>query len=108
MLTGRPAFPGKTHASLIGAIPRDEPEPVTQIVPLVPPAISRVVKTCLAKDPDDRFQTMHDVSLQLQWAMDGGSQAGVPAPVSARRRVRERGAWSLAAVLGLVAIGLGA
>jgi len=108
MLTGRPAFHGKTHASLIGAILRDEPEPVTQIVPLVPPAISRVVKTCLAKDPDDRFQTMHDVSLQLQWAMDGGSQAGVPAPVSARRRVRERGAWSLAAVLGLVAIGLGA
>lgn len=108
MLTGRPAFQGKTHASLIGAILRDEPEPVSQIVPLVPPAISRVIKTCLAKDPDDRFQTMHDVVLQMQWALEGGSQAGVPAPVAARRRVRERSAWALAGVLALAAAGLGA
>jgi eukaryotic-like serine/threonine-protein kinase len=107
MLTGRPAFQGKTHASLIGAILRDEPEPVSQIVPMVPPAISRVVKTCLAKDPDDRFQTMHDVALQLQWAIEGGSQAGVPAPVSTRRRVRERGAWAAVALLALIALGLG-
>ncbi|HUR35770.1 MAG TPA: protein kinase [Vicinamibacterales bacterium] len=108
MLTGRPAFQGKTQASLIGAILRDEPEPVSQIMPLIPPAISRVVKTCLAKDPDDRFQTMHDVSLQLQWAIEGGSQAGVPAPVAARRRVRERGAWITAGVFALVAAGLAA
>lgn len=108
MLTGHPAFQGKTQAALIGSILRDEPEPVSQVVPLVPPAISRVVKTCLAKDPDDRFQTMHDVTLQLQWAAEGGSQAGVPAPVSARRRVRERGAWIAAGLLALVSAGLGA
>src|SRR5438270_175427 len=45
MLTGRPAFQGKTHASLIGAILRDQPEPVSQIVPLIPPAVSRVITT---------------------------------------------------------------
>jgi Tol biopolymer transport system component/predicted Ser/Thr protein kinase len=108
MLTGRPAFHGRTHAALAGSILRDEPEPVSQIVPMVPPAISRVIKTCLAKDPDDRFQTMHDVVLQLQWAMEGGSQAGVPAPVSARRRIRERSAWVIAGVLALAVAGLGA
>ena len=108
MLTGRPAFLGRTPAALAGAILRDDPEPVSQIVPMVPPAISRVVKTCFAKDPDDRFQTMHDVALQLQWALEGGSQAGVPAPVATRRRSRERAAWALVAVFALAAVGLGA
>jgi eukaryotic-like serine/threonine-protein kinase len=108
MLTGRPAFQGRTHAALIGAILRDEPQAVSSIVPMVPPAISRVVKTCLAKDPDDRFQTMHDVALQLQWALEGGSQAGVPAPVATRRRVRERAAWVSVGVLALASLGLAA
>ena len=58
---------------------------------------NRVVKTCLAKDPEDRFQTAHDVKLQLQWIAEGGSQAGLPAPVAARRKSRERLAWGVAA-----------
>jgi Tol biopolymer transport system component len=57
------------------------------------------VQACLAKDPEDRWQTAHDVMLQLKWVAEGGSLAGVPAPVSARRKTRERLGWIVAAVL---------
>ncbi len=106
MATGRPAFQGKSRASLISSIMSSEPPPIAAAQPLTPPALERVVKTCLAKDPDDRFQTAHDVTLQLQWIAEGGSQAGLPAPVAARRRTRERLAWTVAGagVLAFVAL----
>jgi eukaryotic-like serine/threonine-protein kinase len=107
MATGRKAFTGSSQASLIGAILRDDPPAITEIAPMSPPALNRVVKTCLAKDPEDRFQTAHDVKLQLQWIQEGGSQAGVPAPVATRRKSRERIAWIVAAA-ALVAAGIAA
>jgi len=103
--TGRKAFAGKTQASLIGAIMNSEPPPIAEISPLVPPALERLVRACLTKDPDERIQTAHDVRLQLEWIRDAGSQAGVPAPVAVRRQVRERVAWALAAT-GLAAAGV--
>jgi eukaryotic-like serine/threonine-protein kinase len=103
MATGRKAFTGSSQASLIGAILRDDPPAITEVSPLSPPALNRVVKTCLAKDPEDRFQTAHDVRLQLQWIAEGGSQAGLPAPVLARRKSRERIAWAVAAAALLLA-----
>jgi Tol biopolymer transport system component/tRNA A-37 threonylcarbamoyl transferase component Bud32 len=109
MATGKKAFTGKSQASLAGSILRDDPVSVTEVAPMVPPAVNRVVKTCLAKDPEDRFQTAHDVKLQLQWIAEGGSQAGVPAPVAARRKSRERLAWgvALAALVAAAALGFG-
>jgi Tol biopolymer transport system component len=109
MATGRKAFSGKSQASLIGSILKDDPAPISSIQPMTPPALDRVVKTCLAKDPDDRFQTAHDVKLQLDWIAEGGSQAGVPAPVAARRKSREKLAWGVAgaAVLAAVLLGVG-
>ncbi|HEX4441859.1 MAG TPA: protein kinase [Thermoanaerobaculia bacterium] len=99
MATGRKAFAGMTQASLISAILRDEPEPISQIAPMTPPALDRVVKTCLAKDPEERWQSAGDVGKELKWIAEGSS-AGVaaPQPVAARRRNRERIAWGLAAV----------
>jgi Tol biopolymer transport system component len=97
MATGRKAFDGKSHAALISSIFKDEPPPVSASAPMTPPALDRVVKTCLAKDPEDRFQTAHDIKLQLQWIAEGGSQVGLPAPVAHRRKSRERLAWGLAA-----------
>ena len=87
MATGQKAFSGNSRASLIGAIMHTEPAPISALQPMTPPALDRLVKTCLAKDPEDRFQTAHDVRLQLQWAAEGGSQAGLPAP-SARCSTR--------------------
>jgi Tol biopolymer transport system component len=104
MATGKRAFDGKSQASLIGAIMNQEPPSLSQLAPMTPPALERVVKQCLAKDPDERIQTAHDVKLQIQWASDSGSQVGVPAPVAARRRSREALAWGLAGAGALVAL----
>ncbi len=106
MATGKRAFSGKSHASIVAAILASEPQPISAVQPMSPPALDRVVKGCLAKDPDERWQTAHDVKLQLQWIAEGGSQAGIPAPVSKRRRLSHNVAWVVAAVCALAAIGL--
>ncbi len=77
MATGRRAFEGKSQATLISAIMRDVPPPLGEVLPVSPPALDRLVGALLAKDPDDRVQTAHDVKLQLRWAAEGG-----PASVS--------------------------
>jgi len=109
MATGKRAFEGKTTASVIAAVLERDPPPVSTVPPMSPPALVRVVKTCLAKDPDDRFQNVHDVQLQLKWIAAGGSQAGVPTPVAIQRKSREKLAWSLmclfAALAAAVALG---
>ena len=107
MLTGQKAFTGKSQASLIGSIMNTEPPPISSIQPMIPPALDRVVKGCLAKEPEHRWSTAHDVMLQLQWVAEGGSAAGLPAPVAARRRSREKLAWGVAAALFLAAAALG-
>ena len=83
-----------------------EPEPISTIQPMTPPALDRVVKTCLAKDPEDRWQSAGDVAKELKWIAEAGSQAGAPAVVVSRRKNRERLAWSaaIAAVLAAVAL----
>jgi eukaryotic-like serine/threonine-protein kinase len=103
MATGQKAFSGKSQASLISSIMGSQPPAVSAVAPMTPPAFDRVVRTCLAKDPDDRWQTAHDVMLELKWVAEGGSAAGLPAPVIAKRKNRERLAWIAAAVLALVA-----
>ena len=108
MATGQRAFTGKSQASVVAAILASEPQPISSLRPMSPPALDRVVKLCLAKDPDERWQTAHDVKLQLRWIAEGGSQAGVPAPVAARRRHSQSLAWVVAAVCLLAAIALGA
>ncbi len=107
MLTGQKAFTGKSQASLIGSIMNTEPPPISSIQPMIPPALDRVVKGCLAKEPEHRWSTAHDVMLQLQWVAEGGSAAGLPAPIAARRKSREKLAWGVAAALLLAALGLG-
>ncbi len=97
MATARKAFPGKTQYSVASAILEKDPEPMGAIQPMTPPALERVVKRCLAKDPEDRWQSARDVTVELKWIAEAGSQAGVPAPVVARRKVRERVAWGVAA-----------
>ena len=104
MATGKRSFTGKTQASLIAAILASEPQPISVLQPMSPPALDRVVKVCLAKDPDDRFQSVHDLELQLKWIAEGGSQTGLPAPVAARRRQSQNLAWSVAAVLAIALV----
>jgi Tol biopolymer transport system component len=98
MATGHKAFDGKSSASVIAAVLQSEPKPITHLQPMTPPELDRLVKTCLAKDADERFQNAHDLKLQLEWIRDAGSQAGVAAPVAARRRTRQGLAWCFGAV----------
>ncbi len=107
MATGRKAFEGKSQASLIAAIVSSDPPPISTLQPMTPPALDRVVRTCLAKDPDERWQTAHDVMLELKWIAEAGSQAGVPAPLVARRKSRERFAWVTAGILAALTVTLG-
>ena len=79
MATGRRAFDGKSKTSLIAAILSTQPPPISSIQPVMPPALDHVVKKCLEKDPDDRWQSAHDVANELRWIGEAGSQAGVPA-----------------------------
>jgi Tol biopolymer transport system component len=104
MATGQRAFDGKSQASLIGTIMHADPLSTASAPTLTPLGLDRVVKACLAKNPDERIQTAHDVKLQLQWVAEGGSQAGLPAPVATRQRHRARWAWVLAAVVGVLGV----
>jgi eukaryotic-like serine/threonine-protein kinase len=98
MATAKRAFEGKSQASLISAIMSAEPAPIEQLAPLAPPALDRLVRACLAKDPDERIQTAHDVRLQLGW-IAGDSSASSVAKVPAAKRARSlQLAWGIAAI----------
>ena len=104
------AFEGKTQASLIAKILETDPPPMSSLQPMTPPALDRVVKKCLAKEPEKRWQAASDVCDELKWIAEGGSQAGLPAPVAATRKSAlgdARLAWIVAAVIFLAALALG-
>jgi serine/threonine protein kinase len=106
MATGRKAFAGTSHASLIAAIMSAEPPPILTFQNMTPSALDHVARTCLAKDPNARWQTAHDVLLQLKWIADADWQAGIVRPGGARRRNREILAWALVAAASLFAVAL--
>ncbi len=86
MLTGARAFQGKNKTSLIGAIVSGEPRPVSALQPLTPPALEHVIRKCLAKEPDDRWQSAHDISEELKWI--GSTSASSLVAPGKRRRMR--------------------
>jgi eukaryotic-like serine/threonine-protein kinase len=122
MLTGRKAFEGKSQASVMAKILEHDPPPVSQaqaashpggLPPekLSPPALDRVVKKCLAKDRDDRWQSAHDLHDELLWIRDGGAQtkssAAVPEAQPTANKWKRRlalsavglAAWAVTAVI---------
>ncbi len=107
MATGKKAFEGNSQASLIAAIIKEEPKPITQFQPLSPPILDRLIKTCLAKDPEDRWQNAHDISNELRWmAESSGSQVTSVMPatnVKPRNKSATLG-WIVAAALAMIMI----
>jgi Tol biopolymer transport system component/predicted Ser/Thr protein kinase len=106
MATGRKAFEGKSQASVISAIMKADPAPISTLQPLAPAALDHVVQTCLAKDPDTRWQTAHDVLVELKWTAEAGSQPGA-APVALGKK-RSRLPWIVTATACAIAIALAA
>ena len=99
MATGRKAFSGGSQASLISSIMQSDPPAVSAVSPMSPPALDRVVRACLAKDPDDRWQSAGDVAKELQWIASGSIEVAGPAGRRARGSPRrEAVAWLLAAL----------
>ncbi len=102
MITGRRAFEGKSQLSVFTAILEKDPEPITATQPLAPPMLAHLVRACLAKDPADRFQSAHDVAMDLRWMADS-----VP-PQSAKPSLQFKKSWTAvlaALVLAFVALG---
>jgi serine/threonine protein kinase/Tol biopolymer transport system component len=108
MATGRRAFEGKTQASVAAAILERDPPPVSTRMPLSPPSFDRVVKLCLEKDPDTRWQSAQDIRVQLAWLSEGADKGAAAAATAAPSRARERAAWTIATVCLLVAAVLAA
>ena len=105
MVTGKKAFEGVSQASLIAAIMQNDPRPMSDLQGLVPPALDRLVRQCLAKDPEDRWQTAGDVMREVRWIVQGGAdRAAVADRESTSRPSRERVAWALAAAASLIAL----
>lgn len=94
MIAGKRVFDAPSQAGLISSIMTSGVPPLSSVNAAVPPALDHVVSTCVAKAPDDRWQTAHDVLLQLKWIVAAGSRAGVPAPVVARRKRNNMALWS--------------
>jgi serine/threonine protein kinase len=87
MVTGKRAFEGKSRASLIAAIMSSDPRPISELQPMTPPLLDRVVKRCLAKDPDERWQSAGDLTAELRWITEGmAPPAGSASPERAGGR----------------------
>src|SRR5467141_4609613 len=90
VVTGRRAFPGKSQLSVASAILEKEPGSICTLQPLTPPALDRTIRVCLAKDPEDRWQTARDLLLELKWIAGGGSQTGLRSEATPRSRSYNR------------------
>jgi Tol biopolymer transport system component len=104
MTTGKRAFDGKSQVGVLAAILEKEPEPISTVQPFAPPALDRLIRVCLAKDPDQRWQSAHDLKMQLESIVEMGSKAGVPAVVLETRKNRGRSLMTVSAVGWLLAV----
>jgi eukaryotic-like serine/threonine-protein kinase len=106
MLTGKKAFEGKSQLSVASAILEKEPEAIRAVKPLTPPALEHAIGLCLAKNPEERWQTAKDLAQELRWVSESGGQARLEG-VGGARHGRENLAWTVAGVLGLLLIAAG-
>ncbi len=98
MATGKKAFSGASQASLISAIMKEEPAPISAAEPASPPALDRVVRTCLAKDPEVRWQSAADIRRELGWV---GGDSAAAAPAASFTALRSWLPWLIAGTAAL-------
>jgi serine/threonine-protein kinase len=91
MITGRRPFEGRSQASLIGAILDRDPPLVTSLQPTTPPLLAELVARCLAKDPDDRWQSARDLQRQLEWIATHAAAPTTADVVASDSHSRSRG-----------------
>src|SRR5450759_2002411 len=109
MATGKKAFEGKSQASVISAIMSSDPIPMSSLQPMTPPALDRVVKKCLAKEPEKRWQVASDLCDELKWIVESSGQTAAISPaVPAYKSNRKTLAWVAAGVVACVIVGIAA
>lgn len=111
MLSAKRAFRGDTTADTMSAILKEDPPELTETNRQVPPALERIVRHCLEKNPDERFQSIRDVAFDLG-ALSSPSSSGISAapPVNISARSRRRAWFATVGTLGLMmalALGVG-
>ena len=104
MLAGQRAFQGDTKASTIASILREEPKPVGQVAEGLPREVERIVRRCLRKDPEHRFQTMADLRVALEELKEESDSGSLSDAAPASPVARRRAVW-LAALVGAIVLG---
>jgi serine/threonine protein kinase len=105
MVTGAKAFEGKSQVSLMAAILEHEPRPISSLLPVSPPLLERVIRKCLAKDPDNRWQAASDLVEALDWIRGGATspESSAPSADAGRWRVLALSAGILAVIVAIAA-----
>ena len=96
MLTGQRAFHGKSQLSVASAILEEEPTPISAVKPMTPPVLDHAIKKCLAKLPDERWQSASDLASELRWISESGWQ--VQGATASSETGRKRRAWLLVGI----------
>src|SRR4029077_11556089 len=104
MLTGQRAFQGKSQLSIASAILERDPAPINSITPATPPVLDHAIRRCLAKDPEERWQTARDLALELSWMAESGGQIAVLGPANKRKTGLQWLAWGAVALSVAVAL----
>ena len=104
MLTGHRAFQGKSQLSVASAILESEPAPIVSAKPLTPPSLDRAIRRCLAKDPEERWQTARDIAIELKWIAESGSSSSAAPPAKERPRKTELLLLAALAVTAAIAL----
>jgi serine/threonine protein kinase len=102
MITGRKAFEGKSQASLIAAIVHVDPPPASALQPGLPAALDRTIKKCLAKDPDERWQSAKDLLDELHWIAGEHAPAASSTIAVAPRKKNRTWVWAASSAILLV------
>ncbi len=100
MVTGKRAFEGKSQLSVAASILESEPAPIRSVKPMTSPVLDHAIVCCLAKNPEDRWQTARDLALELKWT----AQTGIFTSASQRKAGPRWLAWSVVALLGITVV----
>jgi eukaryotic-like serine/threonine-protein kinase len=104
MLTGQRAFPGKSQLSVASAILEAEPTPISSVKPLTPPALDHSIQKCLAKSPEERWQSASDLASELAWIGENGGQEPSIGLQGTAGKTRKNVAWLISAALAVALI----
>ena len=103
MVTGRRSFDAQSQASLIAAILDRDPPAMSTLQPMTPSSLERVIRKCLAKDPDARWQSAGDLLEELKWIADGTLGDAAPAIAGEPRKKRAFAVWATVSTMLLIA-----